>query len=177
MELYLWCCLLKRKNPAAKGFCAVSTAVQMLRAALSLCVQTHTVYTKKDSGASGSWRRVCQHPCSGVERVTQPAGAVQGVLRQRQPGGQLGDLGSTANSRQVGKGGWEKHQECSACGWPLVRFQEHCRSTSSLQAPSSQCPKNLSSSWNPFASLPASADLRRVRLLLGEQNFNQNIPV
>lgn len=68
----------------------------MLRAALSLCVPTHTIYTSKDPEASGSWKGVCQHLCSGVEHVRPPAGAVQG--------GQPGELGSTANSRQVGEG-------------------------------------------------------------------------
>ena len=115
----------------------------MLSAALKLCVRTCTICTKKDAGVSGSWRRVYQHPRSGVECVIQTAGVVhRSALQWRQPGGQP-EQGGNADGRQVGESGWEKCQERSACSWPLVLFQEQWGGTSSLQAPSSQCPKNL----------------------------------
>lgn len=81
---------------------------------------SNTVYTKNDPEAGRRWRTVCQHPHSGVERETQPAGVVQVALWQRQPGGRAARKAGKHCTQQEGRRRcWEKHQRAQLVVGPL----------------------------------------------------------
>lgn len=94
----------KKGSHYCTGFCAISTAVRVLRAALSLCVQTQSTSRMilkqvEVGGQFASTHTVMWSVKHNLQELCR-----EHCGRGSQEGGQPGELGSTADSRKVGEG-------------------------------------------------------------------------